>query len=497
MANYFGQGWSAVIVFAFIPVYIRHLGLESYGLIGLMSVALAWFSLLDMGIGPTLTREMARFTAGSHSVQSIRDLLRSLELVYLAAGAIIAASVRLTAPLLARHWLHFDTLPPAIVVEALSIMGFVVALRFLEGIYRGCLFGLQRQVLYNGINGLVITLRQGGAALVVAYISPTIHAFFMWQAAVSLLSVVVLGTTVHRTLPRPPAPPRFSRRAVAGVLHFAAGMIGITFLSLLLTQADKLLLSRLLPLETFGGYMLATSVAGVLMSVVAPVSQALYPRLVELAGGERSNELIATYHDGCQLITAFTAPVALLLSLYANGVIFMWSGDAALASRAGPILSILAAGSFLNTLMYLPYQLQLAFGWTQLGIRTNSVAVVVLVPAIWWIAPRYGATGTATIWLLLNAGYILGSIQLMHLRLLRSEKREWYLRDVMLPLAGASIAGVASLAVRPAPGSQRIHWFVFLFITGVAMMVGSVSASSRLRGHVVAAARRVLAPVLG
>lgn len=35
IANYLGQGWTALMGLAFIPLYIRYLGIEAYGLIGL------------------------------------------------------------------------------------------------------------------------------------------------------------------------------------------------------------------------------------------------------------------------------------------------------------------------------------------------------------------------------------------------------------------------------------------------------------------------------
>ena len=62
----------------FVPVYIHYLGIESYGLIGLFALLQAWLTLLDMGMTPTLSREMARFTGGSSDGQSLRDLLRSV-----------------------------------------------------------------------------------------------------------------------------------------------------------------------------------------------------------------------------------------------------------------------------------------------------------------------------------------------------------------------------------------------------------------------------------
>ena len=77
---------------AFIPLYIRFLGIEAYGLIGLFALLQAWLSLLDMGLTPTLGREMARFTGGSRSAESIRDLLRSIEFIALAIALVGAAA---------------------------------------------------------------------------------------------------------------------------------------------------------------------------------------------------------------------------------------------------------------------------------------------------------------------------------------------------------------------------------------------------------------------
>ena len=90
IANYLGQGWSAAMGLAFIPLYIRYLGMESYGLIGIFAVMQAWLAMLDMGLTPTLNREMARFTAGVHGAQHILNLLRSLECVCFGAAALIA-----------------------------------------------------------------------------------------------------------------------------------------------------------------------------------------------------------------------------------------------------------------------------------------------------------------------------------------------------------------------------------------------------------------------
>ena len=481
IANYLGQGWVAVMGLAFVPLYIRLLGMEAYGLIGLFAVMQAWLTLLDMGMTPTLGREMARFTAGDHSPQSIRNLLRSLEIVAFVVGVAICLGILVTSGWLANDWLRAEKLPTHTVANAISVMSLVVALRFVESIYRSALFGLQRQVWYNAVNSVLATVRGAGALLVLTNVSATISAFFMWQAVVSLLSIAVFAAGVYRALPHAPERARFSSTALLGVWRFAGAMMGITFLALLLTQVDKVLLSRLISLEAFGYYTFAATVAGALYLAITPITTAMFPRWVELVSQARTAALAASYHRGSQLVVALTAPAALLLTFFGEGVLFAWSGDAVLARHAGPLLSVLAFGTFLNGLMYMPCQLQLAHGWTSLGLMVNIAAVMVLVPAIFWVVPSHGALGAAWVWIALNVGYLIVAIHLMHRRILPAEKWRWYIGDVALPASGALASLFLMDRFRPVDLSNRLAWLAFLMLGLLGAVAASVAMIKVLR----------------
>jgi len=443
IANYVGQGWRALMGLAFVPLYIEYLGIEAYGLIGIFAVLQAWLALLDFGMKPALGREMGRLTGGSHTPQSIRDLLRTIEVLSLILSGAIAAAICAAADWLATEWITAQSLPAAVVAAAFCMMGIVTALRFVEGIYVTTLVGLQRQVLENVATSILATARGAGAVGVLAWVSPTIEAFFVWQALMSLLSVGVVGSVVYRVLPGAPRAARFSWSTLTGVWHFAAGMVAINLLALLFTQLDKILLSRILTLEAFGYYAFAGIVVGALSMVVGPITTAFYPRFTELATRGDEVALRAVYHLGAQMVSVLVGASAVVLILFADRVLLLWTGNVLLAREASALLAILAAGTLLNGLIWIPYQVQLAHGWTSLTIRINSLAVVVQVPAILWAVPNYGPIGAAWVWVLLNAGCLLLVGYSMHRHLLRTERRRWYLQDVAIPLAAA--AGTAWL----------------------------------------------------
>jgi O-antigen/teichoic acid export membrane protein len=448
-ANYLGQGWGALMALAFVPLYIRFLGIESYGLIGIFAILQAWLSMLDLGMRPALGREMARFTGGAHDAQSIRNLLRSVEVIGFATASLVALGIWAASGWLASDWLTAKNLPVEVVTQAFAVMGVVTALQFIQNIYVSSIAGLQRQVLQNAVTGIMATARGLGAVAVLVWVSPTIKAFFIWQGVISLLTLILLAGVVYHALPSAPYPARFSKTALLGVWRFAAGTVAITFLALLLTQTDKILLSRLLPLAEFAHYALAGVVANALYVLVGPISAAFYPRFTELATCGNELALRAVYHQGAQLVTVLMGSAAVVLMLFGDRVLLLWTADPALTRQVAPLMAVMAMGTLCNGLMWMPYQMQLAHGWTSLAINTNIIAVSILVPAILWVVPHYGAIGAAWIWVTLNASYLVFSIYFFHRRLLPTEKWRWYRQDVFIPLVTAAAAAALCLWAMP------------------------------------------------
>ena len=222
LANYFGQGWTALMQLAFVPVYIKYLGMEAYGLIGVFTMLFAALALLDLGMTPTLNREMARYTAQAQDSQSIWDLLKSLEIVIFALAIFISFVVWLVSGWFAQSWLQPGTIPLTSVSAAIGMMGIYGALRLVENLYRGAILGLQDHIWLNGITAAFATARSVGAIAVLAWISPTIEAFFIWQATISFVTVAVLLRKAHTSLPQPPLPAKFSVKAISKIWTFRA-----------------------------------------------------------------------------------------------------------------------------------------------------------------------------------------------------------------------------------------------------------------------------------
>ncbi len=483
MANYIGQGWITVVGLVFIPLYIKYLGIEAYGVIGFYAVLRSSLMLFDMGVAPTLGREMAHFTSGAQTLQYVHNLIRSAEIIMLIVAIAIIIGMGGAASYLTHSWLSVETIPLETIQKIFMIMGFVIALGLIENIYRSSLLGLQKQVLFNIITSFVATLRSVGAVIVLMWISPTLGAFFIWQGIVSIISITLFVSSFYLTINFSGTRGNFSFSIIQSVWKFAGGMIGITFLSLLLMQTDKILLSKLLSLSEYGYYTLAVAVAGGISILLGPIGQAWFPRFNELYASRDEKGFVRAYHQSSQLISVVVGSIAIVLIVFSKNVLHLWTQDSVLTSQTASIMSLLVAGNLLNGLMWMPYQAQLAHGWTSLSIRINMIAVILIVPAILLVAPHYGALGAAWIWVGLNAGYVIIGVHFMYQKILINEKWQWYLYDSALPIMTAALVAVLIAWLIP-NNLNFIEEGAVLIIAFVLTLLSAITVAPLIREQV-------------
>jgi O-antigen/teichoic acid export membrane protein len=484
-ASFVGNGWTALMAVVLVPLYIKFLGLEAWGLIGIFASLQAICALLDLGLSATLTREMARLSVREEKGQEMRDLTRTLELIYWGIAAVIGISVFALAPLIAHHWVQANQLPRTTIQHAIRVIGLAICLQWPFGLYSGGLLGLQRQVLLSCINVGIATLRGVGAILILWTVSSTLQAFFLWQVAVNLLQTCLAGLFLWRSLPKTETDAHFQSKLLRDTWRFAAGISGITVMSVILTQMDKVILSRLLSLEMFGYYILAGAVATSIYLLVLPVFSALYPRFTQLVSLGDEEGLRELYHHSCQLMSVLILPVSIVMAFFSKEILFLWTGDLKIVEHTHLILSILAAGTALNSLMHLPYALQLAHGWTKLSLYTTIVAVLLLTPLIIQMTSLYGAVGAASVWVIFNGALVVIVIQLMHRRLQKGEQWRWYFEDVGLPLAVSIGAALLCLTFVPT-GGLRLQLLMVLagvtvFTTGSTFLATPVTRLALIR----------------
>lgn len=398
----------------------------------------AMLQVLDLGLSPTMNREMARYSVQPGKGAEARDLVRTLEVGYWLIGLLIAASVVTASHWISTHWIRGSVIPVKSVSQSVMLMAMLAFFQWPVSFYQGGLMGLRAQVPLNLLKIGGATLSNVGGVLVLWLLSPSIQALLIWQAFTNALLVTALAFFLWRRMPPSDHAARFDLLVVRNVHRFAVGMTGIAVLTLILTQADKLLVSKLFPLRAFAYYSLAWSVANGPLIMAGCVFNVVFPRMSALVSAGDKSAISQSYHRGSQLMAVLILPVATILSLFSFEILRLWTGNSETAANAAPILSVLMAGSAMNALFCLPYALQLSFGSTKLSLLSGLIWISILVPLMFPMAKHFGLVGAASIWMILNVLNMFIVVPIMHRWLLPHETWK-YFSDIGLPLIGTIV----------------------------------------------------------
>ena len=478
LAGMASSAWSALLGILFLPLFLRYISVEAYGLVGVYVTITTMLIVFDLGLVATLNREVARASSVG-SIDKVGPLLHSLAIIYWSVGLCLGAIIFLLAPWLASHWLNPDGLSHDTVARALRLMALVIAFRWPMGLYQAAMIGAQRIIPLSMVNIVMTTLGNLGAVGIMAFWSPSIEAYFIWQAGVALSWTLALRLGAWRYIGRTVVA-GFSWPAVRTVTKFSLGMTGVSLLGVVLSQMDRAILSRLLTLNDFGAYVIAATVSGALYIVTTPVFNGLNPRLTALVRQGDSVQVETTYRTVSRGLASFIFPVAMLLVVYSHDLLFLWTGKPDLAARAAPLVSLLAAGTALHCCSFTFYALQLAHGALRLTLSILAILIVCAFPIMFVLTQKYGAIGAAYGWLLLHCCYVAIGSLVTHRSLLRSALGSWLWSDIGVPLVIAITFGlVGMMDARNSDGTWR-HLFVGGGLTVAAALL-SIMTSRRLR----------------
>lgn len=423
--------------FIFIPIYVHYLGIESYGIIGFYATMLAAMTLFDFGLISTVVKEIAVVKSRPDASARCRDVVRTFECLIFGLALFIAMIAYLAAPWLGVEWFTAKTLSGEQITSAVYFMGLLGTIRFVELFYRGIVIALEQQVVLNILESISAPAKGIGAWIIFEFMSPSLQLFFLWQTLVSLLMIVALIVLVYLRLSPAERPPKIDLRIVSSTKLFAGGMFGTAVFGFLFGQVDKLILSKLLTLEDFGVYSLASAVAGAIFVFVNPVAQAIQPRLMtQFAMGDITG-FIKNFRLNSALLSALTGTFAAIMVTSGFQVMLIWTNSPTLANQITLLVALMTLGNLFSVYVRILSLAQYASGWTSLSVYSGLAGFLTISPLLIIFASKYGVVGAAWVWFSLNLIYFFTYYYVVFRRILIGQGVIWLSRDIFVPAVTA------------------------------------------------------------
>jgi O-antigen/teichoic acid export membrane protein len=394
MWNLIGQIIPLVVGMVTIPLLVRGLGVDRFGLLSLVWIIIGYFNLFDLGLGRALTKLVAD-RLGNNDYQSIPSLVWSalfLMLMLSGAGGLIV--------LVLSPWLVHSALkiPAALQIETLHSFYLLAA-------------SLPIVIITSGLRG-ILEAQQRFRVLTMIRI-PTSVFSFAGPLLVLPFSHKLLPVIVVLVLGR--------------FVGCAAHMIACFHFMPSLRHAIVLHRADILPLVQFGGWMTVTNIAGpilvymdrFLIGALVSVSAIAYYtapfdailRLTIIPGAavgvlfpafavsmvQDPGRVTLLLRRGTKYVFLAIFPIILIIVSFAPEFLRLWLGSA-FAENGSAVLRWIAAGVFINSLAQLPFVLIQSAGRPDITAKVVCAELPVYLAALWFLTKQFGIEGTAVAW---------------------------------------------------------------------------------------------------
>lgn len=433
--SFVSQIYVILIGILVVPFYISELGPEVYGLIGFFSMLQIIFNLLDIGLTPTISRETTVFKSSTNSnVINYIQLVKTLYLLFFIVAFIASSTLFLMSNFIATEWLNVEELPIESVSFAIKVMAISIGLKWMTGLSRGVINGNEKLVWLGWFNIIIATLRFLVVFPVLWGLGNTPNVFFSYQLFIAIIEFYVLRKKSKGLIPQlninDKAQLKFSLNPIKKHLTFSLSIALTSILWVVVTQTDKIIMSKILTLEYYGYFTLVILISSGLMTLSGPISIPLMPRLVSLNAQNNRSEFIKVYRNATKLISIIIGPICFLIVLYADQILLVWTQDKNITDTISPTLKLYALGYGLLVFGAFPYYLQYGIGKLRLHIIGSLTYVILLLPLLWLLVINYNMIGAGYAWLLVSGFYFILMPLIVHNSYFKGLHLKWLIQDI-------------------------------------------------------------------
>lgn len=394
-SSFVALAWLSLLSMLTIPVYIRLLGVSEWGLVAACASLQILSNFIDAGFSQIVPRWAAQEAQHPEKLRQYVNLFRRL---YVCLGLTMFGVLQASAGYLAHHWFQVPPGRADALELAIRIVSFQLLFQFVNNLHIGLWHGLQRQLLANVRACGFGTLKH--AAALVALMAGTREAwvYALAFACVACIEVCANAVSVRRMLGSDPAAATGDKVALVPLLGEVSVLSGGILVGLLVSQLDRIVLSRTVDVASFGIYTVVATLALAFLQLQAPITRAYFPLIVR---DIQKNGRVSTGHLKRMLAaTVFICTLPVLVAcVFAPHILTLWLHDPIVVSTGTAPLRLLLLAVALNSLYGCIYQLFIATGKSKLVLQLNLAS---LLTAAMVIALHGGSGGIllgSTIWL--------------------------------------------------------------------------------------------------
>ena len=321
--NLLGYGAPMAVAVVCIPILIRGLGKERFGVLTLAWALIGYASLFDLGLGRALTQLVAR-KLGAGEEREIPSLAWTSLLLMLLLGFVGTASILLISPWLAGRGLNVPAALQTETLQSFRLLGLSIPFVITTAGLRGLLEAHQRFGLATSLRIPMGVFTFAGPLLVLPFsksVVPVVGTLVAGRIAAWAAHLLIC----LRVLPELGRSIAWERSAVGPLLRFGGWMTVTNVVSPLMLTLDRFLIGALVSMTAVAYYATPYEVVTKLWLIPGALVGVMFPAFSTSSAQDR-NRTAVLFRQSVKCILLVLFPMALLLIVLAQDGLRVWLG---------------------------------------------------------------------------------------------------------------------------------------------------------------------------
>ncbi|AIY40051.1 Teichuronic acid biosynthesis protein TuaB [Collimonas arenae] len=392
--NLVGQIAPLIAAVVSIPLLIKGLGVDRFGILTIAWMLIGYFSLFDLGIGRALTQIISEKLA-TNKGKDIPPLMWTGLTVMFVLGLI--ASLLIVG---LSDWIIYSGLKIPVYLQdetksSLSMLAPSIPLVLLATGLRGV---LEAKHEFKSVNLVRIPLGvlMFVAPLCVLPFSNSLVAIFFSLLLVRAFTAIAFFFLCYRSMDNF-TEFSLSRAVVPELLKFGGWMTVSNIVSPIMVQMDRFVIGMMLSMAAVAYYATPYEMVTKLLVIPAAIAGVCFPQFAKLNAQKNTKEAMTLYWKSCKYIFYLIFPAVIFVIFFAGWILHLWLGGK-FSDESTRVFQILAIGVLANGLAAIPFAFLQGAGRSDITAKVHVCELFIYLPLLYFSVSKLGIVGASLIW---------------------------------------------------------------------------------------------------
>jgi len=374
-----------------IPMLIKHLGTEEYGVLTTAWMVIGFFSIFDLGIGRAITVFCAD-KLESNKTEDVPELIWTALFILAGLGLLATLIISLTANEIVENFLNVPILLRRETVNVVILLAVAISPIICTGCLLSFLVSNQKFNLISIVRPIMGSITYLGPLTVLAY-SNSLTIICLSLVISKVLEFSAYAYLSIRINPNIWKKRKVNRLHIKPLLAYGGWMTVSNVVCSLMNYADRFFVAALLTTTAVAYYSTPSDLIIRFMIVPGAIVGVLFPAFCATYNNDKE-KIRYLFKRGVVFTLIFVFPVILTAITLAKEILWLWLGDD-FSNNSTSALQYLAIGGLANSISYIPFAIIQAGGKPDLTGKLHLIELPIFIIVFMLLIKNYGIEGAA------------------------------------------------------------------------------------------------------